>query len=225
MASEMFGGSKKSRFEKGLDTWVNEVTDEEKELRQEAMNRMIKLKNNKSLNQLSLSDLKLSSLPEQLWELDKLRELDLSHNKLENLPDKIGNLINLSCLRLGNNNLKTIPYSLLNPSKFDRFITLEKNSIPESEVNNLNSKIKELEPEYVLEDSGRFEDPGKPAGMSIVILDMSSQKGCAPLGTDGIKLHLTETYGTEIPNSTIEPPFRCNKLAAFNKEKEPQNNR
>jgi hypothetical protein len=58
---------------------------------------------------LDLSYLKLSELPEKLFELSLLTELDLGVNQLRSIPKEIGQLSSLTALYLYNNQLLSIP--------------------------------------------------------------------------------------------------------------------
>lgn len=61
---------------------------------------------------LILSNLGLTKLPNQLFELKHLEVLDLSANKLEEIPEGLLSLDNLSTLILSKNRLRTIPASI-----------------------------------------------------------------------------------------------------------------
>jgi hypothetical protein len=69
----------------------------------------IKLAKETNATSLDLSNLGLSDLPIELFELSSLTKLDLNNNKLVNIPKEIGQLISLSVLDLGNNQLLAIP--------------------------------------------------------------------------------------------------------------------
>ncbi len=97
----------------GLQAWGDEATapEGEREKRVEAMRRMIEARSNGSTI-LSLSELGLSSIPEQIGELTDLTILDLRSNQLTTLPKRIGNLTALTYLSLGGNQLTTLPESI-----------------------------------------------------------------------------------------------------------------
>jgi len=96
-------------FVTGLQAWVNSA--EPGELRAEAMRRMIEARSNGSIS-LSLSELRLSSIPEQIGELTALTSLDLSVNQLTTLPESIGGLNALTSLDLSVNQLTALPESI-----------------------------------------------------------------------------------------------------------------
>jgi internalin A len=64
----------------------------------------------------------LATLPEELWQLQKLEELNLSYNKINTLPELIGQLINLNVLDLSTNKISTLPESI---SQLINLTTLE----------------------------------------------------------------------------------------------------
>lgn len=61
---------------------------------------------------LNLSGLRLTELPDELWELNHLSTLGLHFNLLMTLPDVLGKLTNLLELNLGSNLLLTLPEGL-----------------------------------------------------------------------------------------------------------------
>jgi hypothetical protein len=93
-------------FVTGLQAWVNSA--EPGELRAEAMQRIIDAKRNGS-TKLSLAKLGLSSIPEQIGNLNALTTLDLGNNRLTKLPESIGGLNALTILSLSDNRLTTLP--------------------------------------------------------------------------------------------------------------------
>ena len=62
----------------------------------------------------SFRNLKLTRLPDSLWNLTSLTTLDLSGNVLAKLPDSLGNLTSLTTLDLSDNVLAKLPDSLGN---------------------------------------------------------------------------------------------------------------
>ncbi|HAS43487.1 MAG TPA: hypothetical protein DCS93_23610 [Microscillaceae bacterium] len=66
----------------------------------------------KATTSLSLKELWLEELPEELASLTSLKKLDLNHNNLETLPDWIGQLTRLENLNLWGNKLKTLSESI-----------------------------------------------------------------------------------------------------------------
>lgn len=62
--------------------------------------------------ELNLSDQEITSLPENIGDLQNIKYLYLSNNNLENLPDSIGNCDSLIRLSLQNNKLRVLPESI-----------------------------------------------------------------------------------------------------------------
>jgi Leucine-rich repeat (LRR) protein len=62
--------------------------------------------------ELSLTGLGLSTVPEEVWQLQQLQTLNLYNNRLETLPEAIGNLKWLKYLNLEKNQLRELPASL-----------------------------------------------------------------------------------------------------------------
>ena len=85
----------------------------------------------RSDNILDLSNMGLTSLPKQVFEISSIRELYLHNNQLETLPEQIKQLRELRVLNVSNNNLRSIPNEIvhlksvlelnLNGNKFDNF--------------------------------------------------------------------------------------------------------
>ncbi|ADW71156.1 leucine-rich repeat-containing protein (plasmid) [Granulicella tundricola MP5ACTX9] len=65
-----------------------------------------------NLKVLSLSNNRLSKLPDEIALLEQLTELDVSDNLLTELPPQIGNLSNLEMLSVGHNRLSELPPSI-----------------------------------------------------------------------------------------------------------------
>jgi hypothetical protein len=89
-------------FRTGLQAWVDLAPEEEAESRAKAMEEIINAKNQRSTS-LSLRQLRLSSLPEEIWSLTSLKILDLGYNNIETLPAGFSNLAALEILNLNDN--------------------------------------------------------------------------------------------------------------------------
>ena len=94
-------------FLTGLQTWVD-LVPEERGSRVEAMQRIADAKLN-SRTSLSLIQLQLSSLPEEIWDLTALTELSLYGNQLNAIPAGIGRLVALEILSFGANLITALP--------------------------------------------------------------------------------------------------------------------
>ena len=124
-------------FVTGLQDWVNSA--EPGELRAEAMQRLIDAKRN-GRAELSLAELGLSSIPEQIGNLTALTSLDLRGNPLTELPERIGDLTALTFLNLSHNQLTTLPESIggLTALTFLYLIGNQLTTLPES-IGGLNA--------------------------------------------------------------------------------------
>ena len=79
-----------------------------------------------SIISISLPEEKLTSLPENIYQLTKLKELILTNNALKTLPKSIGDLKNLELLTLEGNELYKLPDSIARLKKLKR-LYLERN--------------------------------------------------------------------------------------------------
>jgi len=61
---------------------------------------------------LDLSGMRLTKLPDSLWQLNRLHELRLSKNSLTTLPESLGQIDQLQLLNLSYNHLEILPESL-----------------------------------------------------------------------------------------------------------------
>lgn len=66
-----------------------------------------------SLRELGLSDNKISEIPPQIGQLQRLVALDLSYNQIKRIPAELGALPELVSLDLSSNQLKSIPEPVL----------------------------------------------------------------------------------------------------------------
>ncbi|XP_059163717.1 leucine-rich repeat-containing protein 57-like isoform X2 [Physella acuta] len=81
-----------------------------------------------SLKNLTISNSKLVSLPEDFGQLKKLEVINLSNNSLTKLPKSFSNLTNLKTLTLSGNSFKTFPTEILVLQQLD-VVDLSQNSI------------------------------------------------------------------------------------------------
>jgi small GTP-binding protein len=88
---------------------------------QEAKRRIAEALNTNA-TELRLTNLNLTSLPNNIGSLTHLTTLDLKNNKLTSLPESIANLTNLTTLRIRSNNLNALPDCIQN---LTRLTTLE----------------------------------------------------------------------------------------------------
>lgn len=86
--------------------------------------------NRTGTTKLNLSGMKLTELPDSLWELTQLRILHLNYNKLSELPDAIKNLRQLQELYLSDNVLTKLPDSIGNLIQL-RILHLDSNKLSE----------------------------------------------------------------------------------------------
>ena len=98
------------------------------------------IENLENLKWLRICDNELSSIPESIGNLENLITLDSWGNNLNSLPESIGNLTNLNCLSLFQNQLTSIPESLGNLDSLQTLLLNQNQltSIPES-VGNLSN--------------------------------------------------------------------------------------
>lgn len=87
---------------------------------------------------LTLADLWLTALPDELWELTHLKELNLYRNKLVSLPTKIGKLHNLTQLDISYNQLTSLP------SELEQLTHLEQLNVEVNKLTNLPPEIGHL---------------------------------------------------------------------------------
>jgi Leucine-rich repeat (LRR) protein len=80
--------------------------------------------------ELSLTGLGLSTVPEEVWQLQQLQTLNLYNNRLETLPEAMGNLKWLKYLNLEKNQLRELPASLGKLQRLQR-LNLQTNQLTE----------------------------------------------------------------------------------------------
>ena len=100
-------------FASSLQGWIGEegIAEEQRKARREAAERMIAAYRTDA-DTLDLSELGLTSLPEEIGNLTELQSLDLYSNQLTTLPPSIGALTALRELNLSSNQLTALPESI-----------------------------------------------------------------------------------------------------------------
>ncbi|QZA59212.1 leucine-rich repeat domain-containing protein [Candidatus Rhabdochlamydia porcellionis] len=110
--------TQKQQLDHALNQWIEESPSEENQI--EAKKRILDFFNNSTKQNLNLSSLNLSSLP-NIFNIScfcyRLKQLDLSENQLTTLPDTFGNLSQLTSLSLNINQLTTLPDTFGNLSQ------------------------------------------------------------------------------------------------------------
>lgn len=91
---------------------------------------------------LELSDLELTEIPKEVFELDNLKILRLRKNKIKFIPDDIEKLASLTELNLIDNEIETLPQGLFKLQNL-QILHLRKNEISEipKEIENLKNLI------------------------------------------------------------------------------------
>jgi small GTP-binding protein len=79
----------------------------------EIANQRIEEAKQRNALELSLSGLRLTELPETLWQLTQLNNLDLSGNLLTSLSESLSRLTQLKSLNIARNQLNSLPMALL----------------------------------------------------------------------------------------------------------------
>lgn len=77
-------------------------------------NRILTLSN---LEEIDAENAGVTSIPEGISKLGRLKKLNLSRNKLSKIPESIGQLTNLEFLKFDDNNLTSVPDSIGNLKK------------------------------------------------------------------------------------------------------------
>ncbi|QZA59211.1 NEL-type E3 ubiquitin ligase domain-containing protein [Candidatus Rhabdochlamydia porcellionis] len=110
--------AQKQQLDHILNQWTKKASFGEDQA--EAKKRILDFFNNSTKQDLNLSSLNLSSLPD-IFNIScfchRLKELDLSENQLTTLPDTFRNLSRLTRLSLSTNQLTTLPKTLGNLSQ------------------------------------------------------------------------------------------------------------
>lgn len=152
---------------------------------------------------LSLKEMWLEELPQEIAQLASLKTLNINHNSLAVLPDWITNLGNLQSINLWGNSLATLPENIGALKKLKK-LQLEGNNIeklPESlgDLSNLE--------ELVLESNGLEELPESVTKLSqLKVLDLGRnplKKLPETIGnlTNLTRLNLTYTQVKTLPAS------------------------
>lgn len=110
---------------------------------------------------ISLTNMGLRELPEEIGTLTWLEVLEIQSNEIESLPPSITNLTNLDCLYAWKNNICELPYNINNMAKL-RWLALGSNSLtklPDSICHLANIRgllLDENRIEVLPEDIGRL---------------------------------------------------------------------
>ena len=140
--------SKKSRsqyeWEVALDRWVSDSACHPNERRSTAKQRILNYVFSEN-NQvpLNLSQLYLTSLPEEIYKLSQLTKLSLNLNCLSSLPAEIGNLTMLNELMLDGNRLTNLPDTLIINLKTVE-VSIEDNPVPYKIAESLRKRVSDL---------------------------------------------------------------------------------
>ncbi|MBA7671768.1 hypothetical protein ES703_79931 [subsurface metagenome] len=91
---------------------------------------------------IAINNGRLKELPDQIFQLTKLKSLYLNKNKIKTLPDSMGNLRELKILFLSNNNLEHLPSTIGNLVSLKQLFLMNNplQKIPEK-IGNLKSLI------------------------------------------------------------------------------------
>ena len=95
ISSSQFDQKGEASFRKGLIDWRNEMLFQPEYSCRDKAVEAIKKCCAKGKKALDLNGLNLTSLPEEIGDLEHLEELDLEGNQLDCLPDRIFDLHNL----------------------------------------------------------------------------------------------------------------------------------
>jgi Leucine-rich repeat (LRR) protein len=103
-------------------------------------NEIYKLKKLKSLN---LDFNKIKKLPENIGKLQKLEKLSLANNQLKQIPSSIVKILNLSYLDLSNNDLESLPDNI-DKLKCLSLLDLRGNNFPKEEQKRIKKIFKSI---------------------------------------------------------------------------------
>jgi Leucine-rich repeat (LRR) protein len=90
------------------------LTEEWKDILNETFHRHLSISEWCDLEALDISDIRLTQIPKEIWNLINLASLNLGWNNLTQIPKEIWNLINLTSLNLHYNELTNIPKEIWN---------------------------------------------------------------------------------------------------------------
>ena len=109
-------------------------------LLREKLNLNMSIVQLENLQNLNLSDNKLTDVPKEIGNLHNLQILYLYNNKLMHVPKEIGNLQNLQLLHLSNNQLTNVPKEIGNLQNL-KYIYLHNNQLTDvpEEIGNLKN--------------------------------------------------------------------------------------
>ncbi|WP_026968011.1 leucine-rich repeat domain-containing protein [Algoriphagus terrigena] len=99
----------------------------------------------KNLEGFGANGCKLKELPESIGQLSKLKEIMMVYNHLTEIPASIGNLTQLHTLVLGRNRITKFPDSMANLANTLKFLAINGNNYPPSEVEKVRALLPNTE--------------------------------------------------------------------------------
>jgi Leucine-rich repeat (LRR) protein len=131
-------------FKEKIDDWVEEKREDAEYFNRKSAGEKIKRCYETKSNQIDLTNLTLTSLPLELWNLSQLTLINLSKNRLSSISEKIENLSQLKYLYLSENKLETLPPNIWNLPQLE-ILYASKNLLISLPINTMkNHPLKEL---------------------------------------------------------------------------------
>ena len=97
----------------------------------------------KKLKSLNLDNNKIKKLPESISKLSKLEKLSLANNQIKQIPSSIVKILNLSYLDLSNNDLESLPDNI-DMLKGLSLLDLRGNNFPKEEQRRIKKIFKSI---------------------------------------------------------------------------------